>query len=153
MKKLPILGLLAVSSIALASCVKKCSFEDFKKAVGEIEEKVPTKMEVSGEVFDNDVEFTLEIDPKNPAGVYAAISKLGTFEQMAASVMMTHVSEFAEEEREGCTYYKGDGFKVAYEGEEGEITYKFDEYGYCVSYEGESEGEEVDLEAEYTYAE
>lgn len=149
--KLLTLGL--VPAMLLCGCAKKCTFEEFVKAVEAIQEPdgqeldkmvVKGKINVAGTEYEVNKEFSEE----------TSIIGLSLGDIAAATVLgVNHVSLYAITEDKDATYYSGSSFKLTKES----LTLEWDKYGMCTKAKGELSGEKesekytVDLSASYSY--
>ena len=148
----------AVPAMLLCGCAKKVSFEEFKKAVEEIQ--IPegldvTKIELSakgkmeGVAIDDSV--TYEGNSIEIAAKYAADVVKNEVRSIYSIIFAMDVHEMLLGEVEGITYYAGGSFKVEGEQEKEKFVSEFDKYGKCTYMYQTHEGEEVTLKCSYSY--
>lgn len=147
--KLLILG--TIPAMLLCGCAKKCSFEEFAKAVDSIEIVEDDKIEkisVKGTVEFSGKEYSVDKTFNEKTSIIGLSMAEG-----AALMLMTvnHVSVYAVAENKDAVYYAGSTFKVEFPA----VTYEFDKYGMCTKIKGETTEEKisykVDLKASYSY--
>lgn len=162
MTKSKLLILAAAPALLLCSCAKKCSYEDFVKAVEEIQ--IPEKLDIEKVKISYDIdmegdEFDVKGSKTFEGGIVEiekAITALAITDFTAAmyceAILGMNVVEFAlKGEQEGYTYYAGSTFKIKMEDDNEKGVAKFDKYGMCTLMESESDEGSVEIKASYTY--
>lgn len=151
-----VLGVAAMT-LLVACGPSKVSFEKFQEDARAASQKDPgyKKVTVKGSVKANVVVANVEskldhVFAQDENGDWQLEKGDEGTSLVAVGYVSMRAVQLAGQEDEDCTYYSGNGFKVAGKNEDASATYVFDAYGYVTSVKGKADGADVNVTVKWS---